>query len=270
LVTSPGVSFVGGGGWNEPASFTTAQHRSREYGPRPSPSASANRRAGESSRNRTERGGSGPASGRRRTGKVSQAKGRGGVHVEQVHALALCVATVAAVSASTVEARADVIKQTKTLAPRRPLHQLRIAPLVFQKFDPASYSTQQRKRRARLGHAQFVRAGSEPVLDDIRQPATITESFSPDSAGSGGPHHHVAPDGKTPVFDGSGAEHCERIDALVTYGNKAGSVFPQTFSSSLASTSPFLLSRPARRPRPGPRRSPRRRPGPVHQDGGRP
>ena len=74
-------------------------------------------------------------------------------------------------------------------------------------------------------------------------PATITTSLASSDGTQPGPSITVyQPDGKTPLVTASVANDATALSRSITWGNVAGQALPQTFSSSLPSTSPYYIA----------------------------
>jgi hypothetical protein len=106
---------------------------------------------------------------------------------------------------------------------------------------------------------QFDTQGGARILDQVNvslhahiennfgmtftTPSTITESVATGNPSSPGPSITIfQPDGTTPILSVQSPNDPNFLTRSVTYGFQPGQAFPQTFSSSLPSTSPFYLA----------------------------
>ena len=74
-------------------------------------------------------------------------------------------------------------------------------------------------------------------------PATITDSAQTVAAGGTGPTITLfQPDKTTALLTAQEPNTAADLTRTVTYGNKAGETFPETFSSTVPTTSPFYVA----------------------------
>jgi hypothetical protein len=138
-------------------------------------------------------------------------------------------------------ARAGLITQTSSLplttTDFSPSNSVTGNPLVFQQFDTEGGA------RTLDGVTLTVHAMIQNQYGmQFTTPATITDSaFTGNPATTGPAITAYQPDGKTPLLTVQ-ASDTSGLSRSVTYGGKPGQTLPQSFSSSLPSTSPFYIA----------------------------
>ncbi len=158
----------------------------------------------------------------------------------QARAFALFCATIGVVMAP-AGVLAAVITQTSTLAPTTTdfsSNAVQVTPLSFQKFD-----TEGGSRVLDSVTLSFSAQVSNQFGMTFVNPATITDSVAGPNSSNPGPLVTLfEPDGVTPLITAQEPNNPTILSKSVTYGNTAGQTFPQSFSSSLPSTSPFYIA----------------------------
>jgi hypothetical protein len=157
-------------------------------------------------------------------------------------ALALLSASLMGSIASTT-AQASTISQTASL----PLTSTDFGPsngpggadpLVLQKFD-----TKDGSRILDSVSLVFHASVETDFAMKFTTPATITDSVATGNPASPGPSITLyEPDAKTAILAVQAPNDPTVLARSVTYGGKAGQTLPQSFSTSLPTTSPFYLA----------------------------
>ncbi len=153
---------------------------------------------------------------------------------KQTHALALVCAAIAAASVPMGARAESMISQTASLkSTTTNFDSSSVPPLVINKFDTENGSLV--LDSVSLSFSAGIKNGFSMTFTN---PATITESFQSSSGSQTGPAITLfEPDGKTALV----TAQAPTLTQTESYGNVAGQVFPQTFSSTLPSTSPFYI-----------------------------
>lgn len=112
-------------------------------------------------------------------------------------------------------------------------------PLTFQQFNTQNGSLVLDSVTLTM-HAAIT----NNFVMNFTTPATITTSLSSSDGTQPGPSITVyQPDGKTPLLTAAVAsDPTAALSRSVTYGSQSGQTLPQTFSSSLPSTSPYYIA----------------------------
>ncbi len=162
----------------------------------------------------------------------------------RARALVWLFAAVAPVAAP-LAARAAEITQIENLPPTTTNFNARtVKPFVFQKFDPAAYSTKTETAILDSVTLDFTAHVENKYTMIFTRAGTITETLQPGASGSTPPSITLfQPDGKTPLLTAQEPNDLSSLSRTVTYGFKPGETFPsQTFSSSAPASSPYYIA----------------------------
>lgn len=161
----------------------------------------------------------------------------------QTRALALLCTAVGAVLATTA-ARADSITQTVTLPPTTTDFSGSAAQLNIPLFNPAAYSTTTGSAVLDSVTLNFSANIQNQYTMTFIDPATITDSAQTVGAGATGPTITLfQPDKTTALLTAQEPNTVAELTRTVTYdGGTSGNAFPQTYSSTLPTTSPYYIA----------------------------
>ena len=164
---------------------------------------------------------------------------------------ALCAATLTVVGP--LAARAGSISQTQTL-PLTPTDfsannsaVSQIDPLMFKQFNNQNGALALDSVTLNFGAAiqnqfgmTFTTAGT--ITDSVANSSSITPVTASTSSAPGPTITLFQPNGKDSLLTVSEPNSPADLSRTMTYGTKAGQTLPQTFSSSLPTTSPFYIA----------------------------
>ena len=166
-------------------------------------------------------------------------------HTHAIAGLVCAASAVAVAGLFSPGATAAVITQTATLAPTTTdFNSTEVTPLVFQKFDPAAYSSAKGNAVLDSVSLKFSADVQNQFSMTFLNPATITESFKGSERRRGGVGPTITlfqPNGTSPLLTAREPNVPLALTRSVTYGGKDGQTLPQTFSSSLPESSPFYI-----------------------------